>query len=315
MAQGPESRDIAIRVSSNDLGLWTPDARKIIERVNIDEAVAPTQGMPVEDFTTESPKVVNIRLDNSTSMRAPGRAQAMMEGHNLIITALRKGFNPNGVVFGSSFMNKPRPTHPEAFFIHGRDALNFQPYSSRQLTMHDDLRPTDRYSQVINGFTALTAEAVEGDAQPVKLLTPDNLYLQGFTPFNQSSVEALTATGAKLDEFKADYRPGVGITVLFTDGRPERDTMRASDLRTMVQSLMPMAEGDARNMRNLVVGYGAGDERTFTDLFLEAGIPKGLILTSGTSEREILEKFDMIATMTAQANSENIRGLAIRGFN
>ncbi|MHA2183346.1 MAG: hypothetical protein ACXAAH_18155, partial [Promethearchaeota archaeon] len=86
-------------------GLLSPESAQALIVHNVGDQIQAGLGVPVDDVESSEVILVTIMPDDSGSIRFAGNAQAIREGHNMIVDALLDSKQQDNILIHTRFLN------------------------------------------------------------------------------------------------------------------------------------------------------------------------------------------------------------------
>lgn len=205
--------------------------------------------------------------------------QLIMDGHNLVLRALRGEKQPDGTFKGGTKQSAGILIHTQ--YLNGR---------------------------VLYPFTRLSL---------AEEMTSNNYTANGGTPLYDQIAVFLATILKKTQDFRDDGVPCRSVSLIPTDGFDEHSSKRAGGRGTTAADVRRLVEDMVRSEQHIILGMGIGDDDdnkkrgrpTFHDVFLSMGIPERWIMKTGVTPEEIRRNFQVFSQSAVRA-SQNAGGFS-----
>jgi len=91
--------------SAQDEGLLTPEATKALTVRDVGAEIEKAMGVSIDQVQSSEVVLVSIMPDDSGSIRFAGNTQAVRDGHNMVIEALKKSKKVSSILVHNRYLN------------------------------------------------------------------------------------------------------------------------------------------------------------------------------------------------------------------
>ncbi|MFH2143403.1 MAG: hypothetical protein ABIJ97_13340 [Bacteroidota bacterium] len=250
--------------SAKDEGLISPESGNILNIPDLGAQIQNALGVSVDDVETSEVVLVTIMPDDSGSIAGAGNEQAIINGHNLVIDALKQSKQSNEVLFHTRYLNGTI-LNPFCFLDTAKylDSKNYDPclgtplYDSTVFLLATILTKTQDFMESNSVPTrTITLIVTDGEDQHSTYHTIDNVktIIQDMLKQENHIIAGMGVDNGSTNFKQVFEKMGILDKWILTPGNTESEIRKAFQIFS--QSAVQASQGAANFSRAALGGFG-----------------------------------------------------------
>jgi len=249
---------------AQDEGLLSPDSAQVLTVHDIGAQIQAGLGVNVDDVQASEVVLVTIMPDDSGSIRFAGNAQAVRDGHNMVVNALKDSKQKDNILIHTRFLNGdvlyPYCALDQAVEM---DSHNYDPnlgtplYDQSVVMLGTVLAKTKEFSD--NGVPVRTVSLIltDGSDQHSRLHRPKDVEtLVNDMLMSENHIVAAMGIEDGYTDFQKIFREmGLRDEWILTPGNDASDVRRA--FQVFSQSAVRASQGAISFSKTAMGGFGS----------------------------------------------------------